>query len=262
MTPRPRFGLLALASRFLPKTRADQYLSEWSAESDMINEHAGPAAAYVFRAQVLAGAPRLAFALRSTQKPFMFDWLIVSLTLLVPGIFYTAHAIIVEEALLSLALSGLIVGLAAFSHGVWTADAGLVGARAARAGLALIALSATAVPIATRVGNAVTPMASAPYVAWPATLLTTLGVAILAASAYFREQRVSVVHFGLLVLMGGFAVWLAIVVANASSAETWFERCYHLCIVPSAIAIIHVSMRIRKAGSFFVMPKGRVIPHQ
>ncbi len=266
-TPRPR--TLKLASAALPEGNRERFLAEWAAESVAISEHEGGFAALVFRLQVLVGAPRLAFTLRSAFVPGLFDGFLVGLTLMVPALFFTVHALVAGESLLGLMYFLVVIGFAAFARGLWCAKDGLVSRRLARFGLILIFAASIGVPATNRLADTATPMSDAQFATLPGALITSLGTVIFLLSSKLGHRRVAAVHFGVLVLLAGIFVWASTSFANAVAAPTWFERAYHASIIPSSLVVAHGCIRIRRAGDALVVPKVRevtppldVIPHQ
>lgn len=269
MTPTHRPRTLKLASTALPVAGREQYLAEWTAESAAIADDVSAFAALVFRLQVLGGAPRLAFTLRSALSPGLFDGFLVGLTLMVPAMFFTVHAVVSGELLLGLMYFLVVVGFAAFARGLWSAKEGLFGRRLARFGLMLIFAASIGVPVTNRLADTATPMSDAPFATLPGTLITSLGTIIFLLSSKLGHRRVAAVHLGVLVLLAGIVVWASSSFANAVAAPTWFERVYHASIIPSSFVVAHGCMRIRKAGDSLVVPRVRdvtpkldVIPHQ
>lgn len=257
-------SLLAVAARLLPAKTQGRYLAEWAAESEAIRSDVGVARALTYRLDVLFGAPRLAFALRATQRPSDFDKLVVSITLLVPIVLHLIHATLTEQAPLAVVYLMILVGLVAFAQGLWSPECGLAGKLVARVGLLVVTVGAVGVPVVNRVTETVTPMSTAPFETFPGTLMVSLGAGLLLLSSGLEHRRVAIAHFGLLVLMAGLFTWGAAAMANSIAASTWIARGYHASIVPSALLVFVVCVRVRRAGASLVVPssKGRVIPHQ
>lgn len=262
MNQHRKWGLLAMAARLVPNGGKDRYLAEWAAEDQLIKQSTGALSAWIFRLHVLLGAPRLSFALRTARHPAMFDSVVVGLTLLVPALLFTVHALVTGVYALAALYFVLTIGLSAFSQSSWSSRTGLVGDRKAKLGLLITVLATIGITVMHRVMALETPMATAAFVTYPGVLITSLGTVLLLVSTHMPRLRVPLAHFGASALIAGFVVWCAAAVANAWLAPNWLERVYHLGIVPSAFAVSLVCVRVVRSGSRFVVPRGRVIPHQ